>query len=160
MQSVINFIYDSSFCDTFLSPDKLPRTWLAPLLLSTNICPILTCVHVNTCVHSPVYTCTLPSSTDWIWQSAEWCCHERTLCSLCCQPSAANCPAELRSHSAADVTQFITTQPAAAVRSYPVNSERLFQIVSVLLCSRCSQLNVGACGAMGLVRDFHCGLLQ
>ena len=57
----------------------------------------------------PVYTCTLPGC-DWIWQSAEWCCHEQTLCSLCSQLPAAKCPAGLQSHSAADVSQFITTQ--------------------------------------------------
>lgn len=113
MQSVINFVYDFSFCELW----HLPVARRAPPDLVSASSPLHkylslshTCVHVNTCVHSPVYTCTLPSSTDWIWQSAEWCCHERTLCSLCCQPSAANCPAELRSHSAADVTQFITTQ--------------------------------------------------
>ena len=107
-----HFLCQSGFFWHLPVTRRAPRTWLAPLLLSTNICPSLTCVHVYMWTHvytRPVYTCTLPGC-DWIWQSAEWCCHEQTLCSLCSQLPAAKCPAGLQSHSAADLSQFITTQ--------------------------------------------------
>ena len=109
----------------------------------------------------PVYTCTLPSSAlTGSGSQLSSVVMSRPLQFVLRVPcSKMSCIA--RSHFTADVSHYNTESPAAAVRSYQVNIEWeiISDIYSVLLCSRCSQLNVGACGAMGLVRDF-CGLLQ